>query len=147
MTCIAWDGKTLAADKLADLSGLRRTVTKIQRTPDGSLIGMSGAFGPGQEVLAWVAAGADPDRVPPIQLTDNWVGVLRITYEGIILTYERGPRPFIIEDEKHAIGSGRDFALAAMHYGATAEDAVGVAILFETGCGGGIDALSLADPN
>ena len=46
MTTIAWDGKTLAADKLASYGELRTTVTKIFRLSDGSLVGGAAKFDP-----------------------------------------------------------------------------------------------------
>jgi ATP-dependent protease HslVU (ClpYQ) peptidase subunit len=47
------------------------------------------------------------------------------------------------EDKKTATGSGRDYALAAMHCGKTAREAVEIACLFETGCGNGVDELEV----
>lgn len=39
------------------------------------------------------------------------------------------------------MGSGRDFAIAAMHCGKTAREAVEIASLYENGCGNGVDVL------
>ena len=47
-----------------------------------------------------------------------------------------------VEDQFAAWGSGRDFALTAMHLGKSAREAVEIACLFENGCGNGVDVLT-----
>lgn len=142
MTCIAWDGKTLAADKRASLQGYAVPVTKIFRV-NGMLVGGAGDFNKALEVVEWVKSGADPDKLPAFQRTDDWVGLVCITPDKKILRYERGPLPFVVEAPFFAIGSGRDYAIAAMHLGKSAKEAVEIACIYETGCGNGIDALTL----
>lgn len=143
MTVIAWDGKTLAADKLGDAGGLKRTTTKIFRF-DGGLFGSAGSASRGAEMFAWIKSGADPERVPSYQLTDDYQVVMVVDNERKVWLYGRSAYPFIMEDPFHAIGSGRDFALAAMDLGCDAERAVEVACRFETGCGNGVDTLEPA---
>ena len=57
--------------------------------------------------------------------------------------FESTPHPLRFPPQNFAIGSGRDFALAAMHLGKTAVEAVEVACHFDSGCGNGIDTLTL----
>lgn len=141
MTVIAWDGRTLAADRLSNASGLARTTTKIWRM-NGHLIGASGIASRGRELAAWWADGADPAKLPAWQHHESdWVDLLVITPELKVLKYERSTMPIIYEDAQFAMGSGRDFALAAMHLGLNAAQAVGVASHFCTDCGHGCDTL------
>lgn len=144
MTCIAWDGTTLAADKLGDSCGLARTVTKIFRFERG-LFASAGMASRGQAMLQWIKAGAIPADIPLFQLTDDYQSVMVVLYTGEVLIYAQTAYPFLMEDPYHAAGSGRDYALAAMHLGRTAEEAVEVACKFDTGCGMGIDVLRLRD--
>jgi ATP-dependent protease HslVU (ClpYQ) peptidase subunit len=146
MTTIAWDGTTLAADKQAAVGGNRTTVTKIRKLADGSLLGTTGAFTMGLEVMAWVEAGADPATVPPFQRTDDWQGVVHIRTDASIWLYERGPMPFRVEDKFIALGSGHDLALAAMHLGCDAEKAIRVAAVFDPNTGATVDTLQLRRP-
>lgn len=142
MTCVAWDGKTLAADKRVVYAGLARTVTKIFRV-DNVLVGIAGDGAQGMEMIDWIRGGCAPDRFPASQRDkEQWATIAVIKADGLWV-YERSPYPMRIEDKTYATGSGRDYALAAMHLGKTAREAVEIACLFETGCGNGVDVLEL----
>ena len=143
MTIVAWDGETLAADKQATICGHGTTVTKIFRAGDG-LVGFAGRASQAMEMLAWLAAGAEADDFPESQRDeDNAAAMLVITGESKILLYEFGPHPVLFEQKTFAIGSGRDYAIAAMYLGKTALEAVEVACILDTDCGCGIDTLTL----
>lgn len=141
MTIIAWDGITLAADKLGDSGGLRRTTTKIRRLPNGELFGSCGSASGGAHMFEWISRGANPEDVPAIQLTEEYQGVIVIRLNGNPIIYAKGAYPFEMEDPFYALGSGRDFAIAAMYLGCDAKKAVEIACLFEVNCGNGIDVL------
>jgi len=142
MTTIAWDGKTLAADKRSTSAGLARTVTKIFRH-EGKLLGISGSFDYGMQVVEWFKAGAEPEKFPACQLDkDDWSTLVVIDASGVGV-YERGPFLLRNEDPSWATGSGRDYAMAAMHCGKSAAEAVAVAAAFDVGTGNGIDTLEL----
>jgi hypothetical protein len=142
MTCIAWDGKTLAADKRTNSSGIALTTCKVHLTPDGLLVAGAGDTHVICEMHGWFDGGRDPEKFPTSQKGDNFADFLCID-KGRILIYGKSPTPFEVLDEKAAIGSGRDFALAAMHLGKSAPEAVAVACHFSTSCGNGIDSLEL----
>jgi len=142
MTIIAYDGKTLAADKRAEYCGLARTVTKIFRH-EGALVGIAGNGAQAREMLAWYEQGAKHENFPPSQRDrDDWASLITITDAGIF-NYERTPYPSRIEDQFMAWGSGRDYAITAMHLGKSAREAVEIACLFDVNCGNGIDTLAL----
>lgn len=141
MTVVAWDGRTLAADKRACNGTLVRTTTKIFRA-NGALCAFSGNAAGGVELLEWFRAGADPTKYPESQRGDNGAYLLVIAADGVRM-YEGGPHPVRFEDQHFAIGCGRDFAMAAMHLGKTAAEAVAVACALDSGCGNGIDTLEL----
>lgn len=146
MTCIAWDGKTLSADKRVTIGGLTRTVTKIFRNGANELLCQAGDATLSKEITAWYIAGAAPDKYPEsCRDKDDWPGLVVIKKErgcpAQIMRYERTPFPYRIEDKHFALGSGRDYALVAMHLGKSAKEAVEIACLFDSGCGNGIDTL------
>jgi ATP-dependent protease HslVU (ClpYQ) peptidase subunit len=142
MSVIAWDGVSLAADKRASLGSLIRTTTKIFRVGD-CLVAYAGDAAAGEEVLAWFASGADPATFPVAQRDkDNWAGLLVVHRDGEMWKYERTPYPVKFPPQTMAIGCGRDFALAAMHCGKTAAEAVEIACVFDSNCGNGVDVLT-----
>lgn len=142
MTVIAWDGKTLAADKRACYGGTPRTVTKVHNI-NGLLVGGSGETSFIGNMLEWIRNGRDPATFPASQRDkDDWQPMLVIELDGTPSVYERTPHPVRFEDRYCAIGSGRDFAMAALYLGKSAREAVEVACALDTGCGNGIDSLS-----
>lgn len=142
MTIIAWDGKTLAADKRMSSGGMPRTTTKIFRVRT-SLCGAAGNADQCAEMIAWFKSGAEESKFPSSQRDkDDWATLVVIDKDGIRF-YERTPYPCVVEDKFYATGSGRDFATAAMHCGKSAREAVEIASLFDIGCGNGIDELNL----
>lgn len=143
MTCIAWDGKTLAADKRATSVGYPATTTKIFRLKDGSIAGFTGDADSARALLDWYESGAGKDAFPPNRDGQgNCRAILMvITPDRRVMQIQREPFPIEFEDPFTAMGSGRDYALAAMHLGYDARKAVEVASALDTDCGNGIDTL------
>lgn len=143
MTVIAWDGKTLAADKRGTVAGMAYTVTKIHRLPDG-LVAFSGGGAHASELLNWFFGARDPATYPRCD-DDGGAGALHINMDGSLFMYSAAnPFPERIESPFFARGSGRDYAMAALHLGHDARRAVEVACALDICCGNGIDELTLA---
>ena len=142
MSVLAWDGKTLAADKRASYGSLILTTTKIFRLC-GCLCGYTGDADTGGEVLDWFRLGALPSDFPARQReSDRFATLVVVQTGGAVVKYERTPFPVRLEDRLIASGSGRDFALMAMRLGKTASEAVELTMEFDSGCGNGVDALT-----
>lgn len=143
MTCIAWDGKTLAADRRCCYGTTIAETTKIHRVGD-VLVGGSGDLSFVLAVIEWVRNGRKPDAYPDSQKhKDDWQPVLVIEADGTPSLYERTPYPIRYENKHVSIGSGREYARAAMHLGKTAKEAVEVACALDSSCGNGVDTLTL----
>jgi 20S proteasome alpha/beta subunit len=143
MTCIAWDGKTLAADKRACSGQMISVVTKIWRLGDVLFAG-SGDPSFVYQMREWVRAGRVVADFPVSQRDeDDWQPCLVIEADGTPSLYERTPYPVRLENRFVAIGSGREYARAAMQLGHGALEAVRVACELDPNCGSGIDALEL----
>lgn len=145
MTTIAWDGTTLAADKRGVKYGYPLTLTKIWRVR-GALIGICGSAMEAKTLKRWFEDGAKPEDYPAFQTDKDRYSTLlvieKLPINGIrILEYGSTPDPMEVEEFQHAIGSGRDFALAAMAMGKSARYAVELATRFDTDTGNGVDEL------
>jgi len=140
MTVIAWDGTTLAADKRACAEGYIYSVTKVYRIAN-CLVGFSGNAAHIGRYRAWIVGGCDPTTYPP-QVEHEHSRMLVIRRDRTIERYETTGWPMIIEERQHAMGSGRDFAAAAMHLGCDARRAVEVASALSEWCGNGVDTLT-----
>lgn len=143
MTVIAWDGHTLAADKLSRCGNTKNRVTKIYAVGELLFAG-AGEFAFILECLEWVRKGRAPDAFPPAQRNkDDWQPFFVIEANKIISTYERTPVPIVVEDEFYTLGSGGEYALAALHLGLNAVQAVELASRLDPASGFGIDTLQL----
>ena len=139
LTCVAWDGKVLAADRLVSPY---YSMGKIWRLPDGSLFSGCGDYNHMTEIAEWLQHGEKKTTKPVIE--DNESTFIIITPDGachwMSLPYLRPIKflePFV------AIGSGSEFAMGAMAMGAGARKAVEVAARFDRATGKGVDALRL----
>lgn len=143
MTVIVWDGKTLAADKRCSYGGMNCTVTKITRI-GALLVGGSGDVPYIQAMFDWVRRGRSVDDFPADQRTkDDWQPIIVVEPDGRAMMYERTPYPVRYDDIQMVIGSGREYARAALYMGATAAEAVAVASALDVNCGNGIDTLRI----
>ena len=141
MTTIAWDGTTLAADRAAWSGGMKYRVRKVHKVkaPDGAVY-LAAFCGDGhfaESVLRWMNGGPHPGAYPN---TDNVTIAVVITesrriwrMDSTALRYGR------VRETVHACGAGQDFAIGALEAGATAVQAVHIAIKRSDMAGMGVD--------
>lgn len=143
MTVIAWDGKSICADKRGVSAGLSFPITKIFRTNQG-IIGVDGTYDVAIHLLEWFKNGAKPEEYPEVQKNDDrYSHLLLIRNDKKILRYDRQPYPYEVEMPYFATGGGRDYAMASMYCGKTSREAIEIACHFDNGCGNGIDEMFL----
>ncbi len=144
MTVIAWDGKTLAADKAASCAGFKNTVTKIHRVP-GGLVALAGDGDSALDLLAWFRGGRMASDYPACQKghADERASAIFIDQDRRIWTYDKSANAQHNEQPFIALGSGRDYALSVMFLGLGARLGVEVACALDAYCGNGIDTLEL----
>ncbi|HET6631492.1 MAG TPA: hypothetical protein VFG73_02135 [Rhodanobacteraceae bacterium] len=142
MTCIAWDGKVLAADKQSTDVGLRRLTVKLHRMRDGAVGAFTGNTCRGAELLDWYESGAQKRLFPPAGTSDAVLVVLDRTG---VRVFEKSHLPQRVLDPFTAFGTGREYAIGAMARGASAREAVEIANRFDNCCGLGVDVMGLAD--
>ena len=143
MTVIVWDGHTLAADKRTVNSGYKGgIVTKVYRW-DGGLCAFAGDLDVGVQMVHWLRDGAKSADFPKQQAEKAASAFMVIYADGRVAKYETMPVPLFFESPVSAMGSGRDYAYAALHLGCDARRAVEVACALDASCGNGIDTLTL----
>ncbi|MEE8115151.1 MAG: hypothetical protein V3T23_12455 [Nitrososphaerales archaeon] len=140
MTVIAWDGKTLAADKQMSRADTIGTCTKIYKIEDGSVLAFCGQLAQGLALMDWYRNGRIYSEWPAFQSSDNWT-VLVIAKDGKLIEYEQCPRPIGLEEKFTAWGNGREFAIGALAMGASSVEAVEVTSHHCEGCGRGVDSF------
>lgn len=140
MTTIAWDGRVLAADSQCEIGSLKFRTRKIGRLKDGRLYGFAGDADYGLAVVAYLNGETEK---PEHEDKDDWSSFMLIDLEQHIFRLERRFMPIEILEDFHAIGSGRDFAIAAMYLGKSAVEAVKIAALFDSSTGNEVDFIEL----
>lgn len=144
MTVIAWDGRTLAADKLACNGNTRSTTTKIFSI-DGVLVGVTGDLSIGMEMVDWYKDGAKQGKFPASNRDPSkGCSLVIIRKDSTVWKYESSPFPFQVEGKFAAFGCGDVGALVAMSTGCDSKRAVELVSQFDNGCGNGVDTLSLS---
>lgn len=141
MTTIAWDGRTLCADRQLTASGVRYETTKAHRLPDGSLFASCGSLENNAAVRHYLCGG----EKPIIDKDEDFDGVL-IKPDGSAWMLNKRLQPIPIESPYFSTGSGRDFALLAMRMGKSAREAVEIAAELDIWTGMGVTELRLESP-
>ena len=140
MSVVVWDGTWLAADRQANTADLAVTCQKLMRAENGNILAFTGTLECGLMLAQWYNEGANPDKWPEFQKTEEWTRLIVVDNEGASI-YEKLPIAQKIHDTHASWGSGRDYALGAMAMGADAKRAVEIASEYNIDCGKGIDAL------
>jgi hypothetical protein len=146
VTTIAYKDGVLAADTLSTRNGAREGVAiKIFRRGD-LLAGASGCSARCKYFRDWFVDGCKGDCPPMGDLEKNWAEGFIIMADGRLVTF--GPTASWAEagmySDMNAWGSGADFARGAMTAGASAEEAVRIAMHWDTNSGGDITVLRRA---
>lgn len=132
MTTLCYRDGILAADDAVTIDSVRRGTTRkiAKHKKSGAVAGYVGTMDSGQPWLfAFEAHGANKKKLP--SLSSESRGLI-ITKDGDIWVQESNGM-FTLEADFVAYGSGADFALGAMAYGATAAEAVEIASRFDRG--------------
>lgn len=142
MTTIAWDGETLCADRMGCRGGLKYETQKLFEIENGQaphsihFFAWTGDHQDAIQIRHWLE-GKEQEK--PKFEPNSGSGIF-IDREGKAFRMESKLVRLEILGKFDAVGSGRDFAIAAMHLGKCAIEAVGVAALFDDGTGFGINA-------
>jgi len=138
MTTIAWDGKTLAGDRQCTWGGTPTPTTKVFKVKIDKkkyLIGAAGATADCQAFVEFVKGGFKD--TPTYK---EFTGLV-IDREGRMTVYSENPNSSVLNPKFWAIGSGGEYAMGAMAFGATAAEAVLIAADLDVNTGLGVDKV------
>lgn len=141
MTCIAYDGVTLAADRRMTAGTTISQTYKLHRANDGAIMGGCGHVNQVYAMFAWYDDGADPEKFPKHDDEDSELLIVRP--DGKTYAVHRNGHLIPVTAPFSAIGSGAGLALVAMHCDRTAAEAVQIASIYDMTCGDGVDTLTL----
>lgn len=129
MTTIAYDGRYLAADSAMRMGSYRcpKGVKKIRRHDD-CIYAITGYQAWFDAWINWHLNGADPAAIPPSDLPAGQTGNFLVMSRYGLSCYSSGlPYPMPV-DAPDAWGSGCEYAIGAMLHGASAQEAIAIAI-------------------
>lgn len=158
MTCVAWDGRTLAADSLeSDDDGFfMRKCKKLYRLKSGGMLGESG-MSDNRAVIALFDNIKDENDIPTraeleaTKAEGSFIVVLpdKTVFHVVMEFTDEGNR-YIGQVIKHthgplSVGHGADFSNAAMALGKSAADGVKLACKWSLACQGPVQTMKLED--
>lgn len=146
MTCIATDGKTMAADGRSAEGDtiVNDEAVKMVRRSDGAIIGCAGETPICELVRQWFRSGGDPKNIPDVKAADpedpSGFSALILWPSGEVqyLDWNFTPTPRALPA---AIGSGADIAIGAMKAGKSPRQAIALVAQSSTTVGGKIRTL------
>jgi hypothetical protein len=153
VTVIAVSGGVIAHDRQITAGSRMHDGSKSALSTRGRLLVWNGPQDLGIAMANWYLKAADrcgiggvcPDTAGPLphgQTTEDWARLVVGELDGSVLMYEAAGFPVTLDPSKrYAFGQGADFALGAMHHGATPIDAVNIANRYSIYCGFGVTAF------
>lgn len=141
MTVWAYKDGVLASDSRISThsAGITGEMKKVIKSGAGWLGAAAGNATDMAQFLRWVDEGREEDDATKLENVD---GIL-ISPKGKVFYVEGDLHPFAVEAPFHAGGAGGYLAIGAMEMGATAEEAVHIAIKYNSSCGGEVQVVKL----
>lgn len=146
MTTIATDGRTIAADGLRCCGNEPLSTSERKIVVEGGAIyALTGDYAVIRACIEWHKNGANPKEAPPHWDAPDGGWTLIVIEQGPKLVAYRSrlpypdPHPF-----PQAFGSGCDYAVGAMHAGASPRSAIEIASRLNVHTGGEIQVVDIA---
>ena len=138
MSTVVYDGKILAADRQMTSNCTIKICHKIFKEKN-YIMSFVGGLAQGLHLCEWYRKGAKVKDYPIFQLDKEDFTTLIVAKKKEVVYYQDLPIPVKVHDSFAAWGSGSDFAMGAMAFGANAIEAVEIASKFDIYTGQGID--------
>lgn len=149
MTTVVFRDGVFASDTLVIGGDLKSHAEKmfVRTTGRGTnrrkvVIGVSGTLGPAMLFVDWYGKQSKPPERFLTMSDDSDFDAL-VWDRGKLFTFDRECYPMPITDPFYAIGSGAAAALGAMHKGASAVEAVRIAMKIDSQTGGSVKTIKV----
>ena len=129
--------KQISADSKCSTDRVHFQIDKLKELSDGSIFGAAGDQGLILKFYKFLYEGGEQLEA------EAELDVLQLTHSGLCLFDTRTAQFYQIRSKFYAIGSGAEFALAAMSLGATPLQAIECAAKFDPDTGHPIDVMTL----
>lgn len=134
----------MAADSICAGDDVHYLVSKLRKAPR-SIFGGAGQWDTLLRFYAHLTvSGGAPEALLKILEPCGDIEVLEMREDGLYV-YESCYISTPIKNDFYAVGTGRNFAIAAMHMGASPREAVALAAVYDTNTGGPIEEMCLSD--
>lgn len=140
MTTIVYRDGILASDSQITNGDLRQSSTRKIFGCDRGIGGAAGKLVDAHLFNMWIQAGA-PDNPPKID--DHAADGIFIHPTGETFLWDGTEQLIELQGPFFAFGSGHQIAVGALAQGASAIEAVHIAIQYDTGSGGAVQTLAL----
>jgi len=137
MTIIVWRNGVIASDSQMTNENISSKTKKLFRIKNMA-IGFAGDVVDGLKLVEFLRS---KDEQPPPTLSDDFEALAMDLRTGKCTYYEKQLIPIPITDKFEAIGTGDELAIGAMEFGATAIEAVRVAIKRDINSGGRVAVI------
>ncbi len=144
MTTIVYRDGILAADSAINSDDVMvGTMRKIVAVGDVGFLALAGTIGPGiMEISEWLSRWPELGEAPECVKKSEVCGLFAMK-SGLLLQIDGG-KPYEMAAPFFAEGSGKLIALGALAMGATAEQAVDIAIRYDNKSGGPTQTVKVA---
>lgn len=139
MTIIVYKSGVMCSDSQISASGIRSGTFKKIHKINGWLVGAAGTCEGMEGIFDWVREGMPEDAAK----IGSEAGGILVSPEGKVFHVEDALVPYEVTADFHVQGSAFGIATGALAMGATPEEAVRIAIKYDTGCGGKVQTIKL----
>jgi hypothetical protein len=151
MTVIAWDGKSLAGDKMTFTTPVR-SIKKVKKIISDKgiiyLVGCSGSCSVMEDFFNWCQKDFDPELIPksysqlPSDESFSAIVISRNKNKIIKRLYDKGTNSSIIDEKYLTIGAGGETAKALLLSGCDSKKAILYTNKVNALCGMGVDVVT-----
>jgi ATP-dependent protease HslVU (ClpYQ) peptidase subunit len=148
MTTVIYQDGVMACDTQVTFGQSKHLFSKKIRRINGCLVGAAGPVNVCQEYMRWfkenVKTANTQSRLPKFSSSESGnYEIMIVTPKGEIWFQCSNNAPERVYGKYYGIGSGKAYAVTALHLGQDVKQAVRTAMKFDTGTGGNVHTLRL----